>query len=273
MGGLEVVCLTGDRVIPASPGEKGGYYFWEDLKDNQRPGALTVAIDWEGFTESQMQDVIRRVLDGEEPDFWMDGVEPEVERPVRPLTLELIDCCQLDVWPGMATITDFGLKTSSHLGALQFAIREGLVMPHELDAAMGNGDKLTKIAQRGDNPYRNVEFRTAWDDMGPEPEEFLAPEETIAIAAEIRADEHAARVRDFGEADASTYEARMAEPYRLQAEALGPKPPISAPVTEAELSAIERSWTTPQDKFKAILSGERSTIEPPSREPERDHER
>ncbi len=93
------------------------------------------------------------------------------DRPIRPLTQELIECCQLDVWPGMATVVDFGIDSSSHLGALQFAIREQLVTPQELDTAMGNGQKLTEIAQRGENPYRFVTFRTSWDEMRLEPDE------------------------------------------------------------------------------------------------------
>jgi hypothetical protein len=166
--GLYVVSLAEGQVIPAAPGQEGGYYFWDDLSETQRPDALKVAIDWKGFTESQRDGVISRALEGKEPESWMDGIDVDGERFIRPLTQQLIECCQLDVWPSKATVIDFGIKTSSHLGALQYAIREELVTPHELDAAMGKGDKLTEIAQRGENPYRFVTFRTAWDDLGPE---------------------------------------------------------------------------------------------------------
>lgn len=113
------------------------------------------------FTEAELQEVERG---------WSESAEQR-NGPVRPLTQELIECCKLDVWPGMATVVDFGIDSSSHLGALQFAIREKLVMPQELDAAMGNGQKLTEIAQRGENPYRFVTFKTSWDEMLPEPDE------------------------------------------------------------------------------------------------------
>lgn len=84
---------------------------------------------------------------------------------IRPLTRQLVECCRLDAWPGRAAVVDFGLDSSSHLGALQYAIRENLVSLEELDAAMGDGKKLTEIAQRGENPYRFVTFNTAWDRM------------------------------------------------------------------------------------------------------------
>ena len=92
------------------------------------------------------------------------------EPAVRPLTNQLIDCCYLDVWPGNAAIVDFGIDSDRHLGALQFAVREQLVTPQELDAAMGNGPKLTEIARRGSNPYRDVTFSTSYDWMAIEPE-------------------------------------------------------------------------------------------------------
>jgi hypothetical protein len=74
-----------------------------------------------------------------------------------------------------------------------------------------------------------------------------SPGELRSLAEEIRQDEHAARVRYYGEADAATYDARMAEAYRHRSEALGlagaPERPM---VTDAELERLvgelERSW-------------------------------
>lgn len=97
---------------------------------------------------------------------------PPDDQPIRPLTQQLIDCCYLDTWPSIATIVDFGIDTGRHLGALQFAIREGLVTPQELDAATGNGPQLTEIAHRGQNPYGDVVFKTSWDGMPIEPRAF-----------------------------------------------------------------------------------------------------
>jgi hypothetical protein len=265
---------------------------WSGLSRGELTNVLETLVDWSGFTEAQRADVIQRVLDGEEMDFWMDGVEQSASqekwiadfharveelkrdgvpdfpplgntlpwsqateerklqnivwesmsvwpgpedtrpiqdeatlavieqnvdysklpddlrdslsnlrgreniggelqrlagfeyddygdmpdsrndnRPVRPLTEQLIAAVLLDIWPGNAAIIDFGIDSDRHLGALQFAIKFGEVTPEELDLAMGDGAKLTEIVQRGDNPYRDVTFRTSWDKLSPEPRE------------------------------------------------------------------------------------------------------
>jgi hypothetical protein len=164
---------------------------------------------------------VRDDLNPHEAAFRHEGFDSQVSEKeqtstVRPLTQQLIDCCQLDVWPGNAAVIDFGLDSSSHLGALQFAIREELVTPQELDAAMGKGEKLTEIARRGDNPYRDVMFKTSWDEIGIEPESGgggseSAPAAHSSLHAELQADYHAARVRDYGAADAATYGQRVKE--------------------------------------------------------------
>jgi hypothetical protein len=179
---------------------------WQDWNEPQRLAVLTDMVNWEGVEAADKRRILERevdfsrvapqdqwvVLDGEvwhENDtkpfgrhgedaaeqFRSEGHQHQTppgaqDRPIRPLTQQLIDCCFLDVWPGRAAVVDFGLDTDRHLGALQFAIREELVTPQELDAAMGNGPKLTEIAQRGRNPYGDVAFRTAWDDMPREPD-------------------------------------------------------------------------------------------------------
>jgi hypothetical protein len=74
-----------------------------------------------------------------------------------------------------------------------------------------------------------------------------SPDELRALAEEIRRDEFAARVRDYGEADAATYDARMAEAYRHRALALGlagsaARPPIADAELERLLDELERGW-------------------------------
>lgn len=75
MGGLEVVRLEGDLIIAASVNREGEYLFWNDLLDTQRRDALAIVVDWQGFSESQKDGVIQRVLDGESPDLWMAGID------------------------------------------------------------------------------------------------------------------------------------------------------------------------------------------------------
>ena len=290
------VPLDDKRVILTSHGRgtDDGFYYWTELSENHRQDALSAVIDWTGFAETQRADVIKRVLDGQEPDFWMDGIDqdepakqkeliadfharveelkregvpdfpplggklpwdqateerkfqnivwesmsvwlgekdtinvpeevtlavieqnldftklpeeireslgrirahegigaelqriarfeyddelPELPqdqtRPVRPLTEQLITAVLLDIWPGNAAIIDFGIDSDRHLGALQFAVKFGEVTPQELDAAMGNGAKLTEIVQRGENPYRDVVFKTSWDKLRIEQEDL-----------------------------------------------------------------------------------------------------
>jgi hypothetical protein len=179
----------------------------------------------------------------------------EQNRPVRPLTEQLIDAVLLDAWPGKAAIVDFGIDSTEHLGALQYAIKFGEVTPQELDAAMGNGAKLTEIVQRGENPYRDVTFHTSWDKMFLESPEEPGGQDNKALFAEIRADEHAARVRDYGEADAATYDQRV----RDGAATVNHLPPELAPLTEPEMERAvfeaERSWSPITDKtrFASIL--------------------
>jgi hypothetical protein len=82
---------------------------------------------------------------------------------IRDLTVHLLECLALDVWPRPAAIADFGIATQEHLGALQFAWRRGGRTLEEFDAAMGNGAKLTSLCAVPGQPYR-VTFQSGWDE-------------------------------------------------------------------------------------------------------------
>jgi hypothetical protein len=102
-------------------------------------------------------------------------------------------------------------------------------------------DRFTEAARRTLGMEPGQEFTA--DDDHPLP----SPRELKALAEEIRQEEFAARVRDYGEADAATYGARMAEAYRHRAEALGlAGSPARSPITDAELERLvgelERGW-------------------------------
>jgi hypothetical protein len=96
-------------------------------------------------------------------------------------------------------------------------------------------------------------------------------DELRALAEEIRQDEFAARVRDYGEADAATYDARMAEAYRHRAEALGlAGSPEQPPITDAELERLvgelERGWVAKAEPVGDFTAGlERGASDVPSR--------
>jgi hypothetical protein len=45
-----------------------------------------------------------------------------------------------------------------------FPIREGEITPEALDAALGDGPKLTALVREtASNPHKDVEFHTSWD--------------------------------------------------------------------------------------------------------------
>jgi len=90
---------------------------------------------------------------------------------IRPVTEALCRALALDTWPSNAACIDFGIRTEQHLGALQYALVNGEVSPEQLDEALGKGESLQALISPR-NPYRNVAFRTAWDDLDVEPEEF-----------------------------------------------------------------------------------------------------
>lgn len=75
-----------DHVALASygRGKDDGFFFWGELTQAHMRDALANDIVWEGFTEAQAQDVIRRVIDGQGSGCWMDGVEADVPPDKRP---------------------------------------------------------------------------------------------------------------------------------------------------------------------------------------------
>ncbi len=83
---------------------------------------------------------------------------------VRPTTLGLVMSMLTDSWPGHAAVVDFGIDSRKHYEALYFPIREAEIMPQALDAALGDGPKLTALARESaSNPHKDVEFHTTWD--------------------------------------------------------------------------------------------------------------
>src|ERR1700736_4859614 len=83
---------------------------------------------------------------------------------VRPTTRNLVTSILMDAWPSHAAVVDFGIDSQKHYEALYFPIREAEIMPSALDAALGDGPKLTALAREAaSNPHKDVEFHTSWD--------------------------------------------------------------------------------------------------------------
>ena len=83
---------------------------------------------------------------------------------VRPTTRTLVTSILTEAWPSHAAVVDFGIDSQKHYEALYFPIREAEIMPKALDAALGDGPKLTALVQESaSNPHKDVEFHTSWD--------------------------------------------------------------------------------------------------------------
>jgi hypothetical protein len=89
-------------------------------------------------------------------------------RPVRPVAQDLFDSLMLDVWPRPAAILDFGIDSQEHYAALQRSVKRNGVTAAQLDWALGNGDRLTKLT--------GIKFSTPYDDMGQEDDGETMPE-------------------------------------------------------------------------------------------------
>jgi hypothetical protein len=83
---------------------------------------------------------------------------------VRPVTRNLVTSILIDAWPNHTAIVDFGIDSQTHYEALYYPIREAEIMPKALDAALGDGPKLTALTREAaSNPHKDVEFQTSWD--------------------------------------------------------------------------------------------------------------
>jgi hypothetical protein len=87
---------------------------------------------------------------------------------VKPLTQKLYDAIMMDEWPsGMATLVDFGLVgdgAQDRYEALYYPIRAGEITLEQLDAALGDGPKLTTLVSGvKSNPHKGIVFTTPWD--------------------------------------------------------------------------------------------------------------
>ena len=75
------------------------------------------------------------------------------------VTMNRVESFAMDAWPRPAAIVDFGLKTQQHYEALYYPWRRGEITTKQLDTAMGDGQKLTALAQAApSNPHRNIVF-------------------------------------------------------------------------------------------------------------------
>jgi hypothetical protein len=98
----------------------------------------------------------------------MTGLPPQDAgaTPLRDATRNLVEAIRADEWPGNAAVIDFGLDSRRHYEALYYPVRAGEITPGQLDAAWGDGAKLTALARAArSNPHPDVVFHTSWDGL------------------------------------------------------------------------------------------------------------
>jgi hypothetical protein len=97
---------------------------------------------------------------------------------MRDLTKQLIDSLLMDEFPrSTAVYVDFGIPLHSPtnvFGAYQWGYKREMFSEAELDRALGNGPELTKLVNRGSNPYgKGMIIVTAYDDMEEEEDDGM----------------------------------------------------------------------------------------------------
>src|SRR5262249_52519602 len=99
-----------------------------------------------------------------------EGPERDLSK-VRPVTRGLIQAIALDVQPTPASSMDFGIKTQEHYEAIYYPARNDEITFAQLDAAYGNGPKLTELVNASpSNPHKGIVFETPWDHILPREE-------------------------------------------------------------------------------------------------------
>jgi hypothetical protein len=152
---------------------------WNGVDATHKEAVLSREIDFAKITPEQFryvyQDIAFEKLEPADPTVaqaLFDRAHAQPDSPnIRPATRDLINAVLLDVWPSHTAVVDFGLDSQKHLEALYYPLRHGDITPEQVDASLGNGPQLTALARSSpSNPHKDIEFRTSWDDLGPQPE-------------------------------------------------------------------------------------------------------
>jgi hypothetical protein len=97
-------------------------------------------------------------------DFHLKRGDVPQGRPYDDLVMatKLYEDLVFDRWPSSATELDFGIDSSDHLGALQFAVQSG-VTPYDLDRVIADGPAITQLVHSVPVQPYPVVFKTIWD--------------------------------------------------------------------------------------------------------------
>lgn len=100
-------------------------------------------------------------------DFHLKRGDGPCQRPMNDLRMaqQLFECLIWDVWPSPTTIVDFGIDSSAHLAALQYAARSGITA-YDLDRVLGDGPAITRLVRSvPDQPDMSIQFQTLHDNV------------------------------------------------------------------------------------------------------------
>jgi hypothetical protein len=82
---------------------------------------------------------------------------------IRPVTQGLVETILLGTELTPGAIVDFGIDTPDHYQALSRAVLSGRIDGVQLDAALGDGVKLTALVNQAQCNPHGVAFHTSWD--------------------------------------------------------------------------------------------------------------
>jgi hypothetical protein len=198
--------------------ELEGEVDWLGITDKQKEAVLSREVDFSKITRDQLNNAFERLgsydleIDVDERPArrlfdeanYVKAVAKAGRVPfgeqmeqVRPVTRNLIESVTADAWPRAAAIVDFGIDSQQHYEALYYPIRNGEIAPSVLDAAMGNGARLTELTRHAPgNPHKEILFHTSWDELlGREPWQAEQQADSSTVAADTQSDQAAARPR------------------------------------------------------------------------------
>jgi hypothetical protein len=150
---------------------------WTGVAATDKEAVLAREIDFAKITPKQFgfvyEDIANDKLEPADPavaQALFDRSRTETgTRQIRDTTRNLVEAVMLDVWPRNAAIVDFGIRSQQHYEALYDPLRHGDFTPEQMDAALGNGRKLTELVNAAPHNLRKgIVFHTDWDDLLPE---------------------------------------------------------------------------------------------------------
>lgn len=83
----------------------------------------------------------------------------------------LYDCVMMDLWPSIATCTDYGISSDAAYRAYKAAVRNDGVTADQLYEAVKAdvpGEALTELLRKCPSVDNNIVITTMWDDMAEE---------------------------------------------------------------------------------------------------------